>query len=151
MKDIGLYKPPTMINAPVNALCTQNAFGCTTPKPCWKITPVYFAIYPAIKTQSKKNICNRVSFVLMPIEGWVRCTIKTPNIFATNHLFPETLDQYFINSLCAPSTFSTTSSVLASILCICSLQSVSLGQAPTWILNEPLLRHHCCQLSEDAP
>ena len=47
-------------------------------------------------------------------------TIKTPNIFATNHLFPETRDQYFISSLCAPSTLSTTSSVLASILCICS-------------------------------
>ena len=53
-------------------------------------------------------------------------TIKTPNIFATSHRLPETLDQYFISSRCAPSTFSTTSSVLASILWICSLRIVSI-------------------------
>lgn len=48
-------------------------------------------------------------------------TISTPNILATSHLLPETRDQYFISSRWAPSTLSTTSSVLASILWTISL------------------------------
>jgi hypothetical protein len=59
---------------------------------------------------------------LTSVIGWKReegnensQIIRTPNILATNHLFPCTLDQYFINSLCAPSTLSTISSVFASM------------------------------------
>lgn len=52
-----------------------------------------------------------------------RRTINTPNIFATSHRFPDTRDQYFMSSRWAPSTFSTTSSVLASILWTISLHA----------------------------
>lgn len=41
--------------------------------------------------------------------------IKTPNILAKSHLFEDTELQYLSNSLWAPVTLSTTSSVLASI------------------------------------
>ncbi len=47
--------------------------------------------------------------------------MSTPNIFAINHRLPDTRDQYFMSSLCAPCTLSTTSSVLASIRWIISL------------------------------
>src|SRR6266498_5201535 len=54
-------------------------------------------------------------------------TIRTPNIFATSHLFPLTLLQYFNNSRCAPCTLSTTSSVFASIRCIISDCSLTMA------------------------
>lgn len=41
--------------------------------------------------------------------------IKTPNILAINQRLLDTLDQYLSSSRCAPSTLSTTSSVLASM------------------------------------
>lgn len=50
-------------------------------------------------------------------------TISTPNIFATSQRLPDTLDQYFSSSRCAPCTLSTTSSVFASIRWIISLCS----------------------------
>src|SRR6266516_635441 len=56
----------------------------------------------------------------------ISLTIKTPNILATSQRFPETLDQYFSNSLWAPSTLSTTSSVFASILWLISLCSETI-------------------------
>lgn len=73
--------------------------------------------YPDTSTQSKKNI------------------MSTPNIFATSHRLPFTLLQYFRSSLCAPCTFSTTSSVSASIRCICSPCSVTI--CANWVKMPP--------------
>jgi hypothetical protein len=61
--------------------------------------------------------------------------INTPNIFATSHLLPCTRLQYFMSSRCAPSTLSTTSSVLASIRWICSPCSDTI--CASWLKMPP--------------
>ncbi len=90
-------------------------------------------------------------------------TIRTPNILATSHRLPETRDQYFISSRWAPSTLSTTSSVLASILWTISLVGRKGGSLVLVLflfcfslaggiggegLYVPLLGDHGCKLTE---
>jgi len=92
-----------------------------------------YALLPLIRTSSMKRgprVYQMISNGYHIQEGWQEThkkkIIRTPNILATNQRLPETLDQYFSNSLWAPCTLSTTSSVLASILWIISLCSETM-------------------------
>lgn len=66
--------------------------------------------------------------------------IRTPNILAISHLLLDTRFQYLRSSRCAPSTLSTTSSVLASMRWIISLCSDTMvASCPKMLPSSPIV------------
>lgn len=78
--------------------------------------PPCSAVYPDMRTQSLSSISIHIPKQVQSENTHKKKIISTPNILATSQRLPDTRDQYFSSSLCAPCTLSTTSSVFASIL-----------------------------------